>query len=81
MSGWIKCSCEKTQKEKRNNWVVIHRNHNHSYFESPKGAEHYSDYSEVVCTKCSGSFRTKANYVDELPNGRWNGKKQKWERE
>jgi len=65
MSGWNPCTCEGTREEKMKNWRVMHRNHNHSYFESPKGAQHYSDYSAVVCIAegCMGYFRTKSNYV------------------
>jgi len=70
MSGWSACVCEGTQKEKRKNWRVLHRNHNHSYFQRPQGGRHCSDYSCVVCLKCPGMFRTKANYVDELKDYR-----------
>lgn len=65
MSGHNPCRCGT-----RINWRVIHRQHNHSYFESPKGAEHYSDYSSVTCISkgCTGYFRTKANYVSDLPD-------------
>ena len=63
MSGWSPCTCKGTRKERMKNWRVYHRNHNHSYFESPKGEEHYSDYSAVGCLKCTGFFRTKADYV------------------
>lgn len=66
MRGGEPCSCEGTQKEKRKNWRVIHRNHNHSYFEKPKGQQHYSDYSAIICIKCRGFFRTKSSYVCEL---------------
>lgn len=66
MSAWIPCTCKGTEKEKRKSWRVLHRYHNHSYFESPKGEAHYSDYSQVVCINCMGNFRTKANYVSEL---------------
>ena len=66
MSVSFGCKCGK--KEKRN-WVVVHRNHNHSYFETPQGAAHYSDYSTVYCKKCTALGRTKARYVDELKDG------------
>jgi hypothetical protein len=80
MSGWQPCTCEGTPEEKRKNWVVLHRKHNHSYFESPKGCEHYSDYSLVCCLNCSGMFRTKADYVSDLPDGEYNTKTGKVER-
>ncbi len=54
------CKCEVKDKK---NWVVKHRNHNHSAFESPKYEEHYSEYSSVRCTKCHACGRTKAKYV------------------
>ena len=68
MSGWSACRCEGTRKEKMKNWVVRERNCNYSYFEYPKGEKHYSDYSLVVCKKCGGMFRTKAKYVESLPD-------------
>ena len=68
MSGWQPCTCEGTFKEKRKNWYVYRRNYNLSYFESPKGGRHYSEWSSVGCRKCLANFRTKANYVSELPN-------------
>jgi len=69
MSGHIPCNCKGTWKEKRKNWVVIDRNCNYSYFEYPKGCRHHSDYSLVSCTKCTGLFRTKADYIWRLPDG------------
>ena len=68
MSSWIACSCNGTWEEKRKNWRIIDRNCNYSYFEYPKGQRHYSDYSLVTCLRCTGMFRTKANYVDDLEN-------------
>lgn len=65
MSGHVACTCKD-----RRNWRVIHRNHNHSYFESPKGAEHYSAYSLITCMGegCMGAFRSKAKYVYSIPD-------------
>ena len=57
------CKCEVKNKD---NWKVLHRNHNHSVFESPKYCEHYSEYSSVRCVKCGSIGRTKAKYVVEL---------------
>lgn len=52
----------------RKNWRVMHRLHNHSYFEYPRGQYHASDYSTVICISkgCTGLFRTKAKYVETL---------------
>ena len=57
------CKCEIKDKK---NWRVVHRNHNHSYFETPKGEEHYSAYSCVRCIKCKAMGQTKAMYVNDL---------------
>lgn len=56
----MKCKCEKP------NWVILHYKHNHSYFEYPKGGEHYSDYSTIMCKSCGMVWRTKAKYVENL---------------
>jgi len=66
MSGGNPCICEGTKEERMKYWRVRYRNCNYSYFEYPKGQKHYSDYSLVVCLRCTGCFRTKANYVHEL---------------
>lgn len=70
MSCGNPCTCKGTQKEKRKHWAVIHRNCNYSHFEKPKGQKHYSDYSLIKCMWCLGLFRSKANYVHELPDGK-----------
>lgn len=57
------CKCEVKDKK---NWKVIRRNYNNSFFESPRGGRHYSEYSSVRCTKCGAIGRTKAKYVVEL---------------
>ena len=69
MSGHNPCTCKGTWKEKRKNWIVLGYKCNYSYFEPPKGCWHPSDYSLVSCTQCTGMFRTKAGYVDNLPMG------------
>jgi len=61
------CHCKCNVKD-HNNWVVTVRNGNYSAFESPKNGFHYSDYSSVKCTKCGMIWRTKANYVVDLPD-------------
>jgi hypothetical protein len=71
MSVSFGCKCEDKDKK---NWKVVHRNHNHSAFESPKYAEHYSEYSTVKCLKCGLIGRTKAKYVcelDDIKEGEW----------
>jgi len=66
MSAHNACTCEGTRKERMKYWRVSMRNYNLSMFESPKGCRHPSDYSTVVCLKCSMSIRSKAKYVDSL---------------
>lgn len=63
MAESFSCQCD---PKNANNWRVIHYMHNHSYFESPKGAEHHSKYSTVGCLKCGRSGRTRAKYVGNL---------------
>lgn len=63
MSQSFGCKCNVKDKV---NWRVLDRNINYSYFESPRGAPHYSAYSTVICTKCKQMGRTKAKYVDDL---------------
>ena len=65
MSAHIPCICIPRD---RSGWVVRLRKCNYSYFERPKGQKHFSEYSTVVCKKCGGTWRTKAKYVDELPD-------------
>lgn len=63
MAKSFSCKCEKKDKK---NWIVVHRNHNHSAFEYPKYHAHYSEYSTVKCIVCGDIGRTKAKYVAEL---------------
>jgi hypothetical protein len=71
MSGHNPCTCGN-----RKNWAVIHRKHNHSHFQRPKGGEHISAYSLVYCFSegCHGYTWTKAKYVSELPDAVWDEK-------
>jgi len=62
MSVTKTCLCD------RSNYRVEHRNHNHSYFETPKGLAHYSDYSGIRCLACGWRFRTKARWVLSCPD-------------
>jgi len=61
MSNMQTCLCD------RKHYRVEHRNHNHSYFESPKGGAHYSDYSGIRCVNCGHLFRSKAKWVRSCP--------------
>ena len=73
MSVSFSCHCKERKKpiEKRN-WVVVTRNGNYSYFDSPKGCFHYSEYSEIYCRSCKALGRTKAKYVNQLKDGNVN---------
>ena len=70
MSSGVACVCPGTLAEKIKHWLVIDYKCNYSAF----NGYHYtpSDYSAVVCTNddCRGSWRTKADYVDDLPAGK-----------
>lgn len=58
------------QANHREDWAVSVRHANYSTFNG--GRRTPSDYSEVVCTRCRRRWRTKAAYVDGLPNlGTW----------
>lgn len=57
-----KCSCEKPRRA----WVVTARRCNYSAFNGNRRTP--SDYSEVRCTACRARWRTKADYVDRLPD-------------
>ena len=71
MSGSVFCKCKPVD---RKNWIVLVRHGNYSYFESPQGCFHPSDYSELYCRKCGGLWRTKAAYVSEIEDGNWDDK-------
>ncbi len=47
MSTMKTCGCD------RKHYRVAHRNHNHSYFQSPQGGEHRSRYSGILCLRCA----------------------------
>lgn len=68
MSAHIPCICGGTRKERMKNWYVSLRNANRSYFEYPKGQLHSSAYSTVNCKNCLMSIRSKAKYVEDLPD-------------
>lgn len=54
------------QREHRDSWEVLQRNGNASAFNGYHWTP--SDYSCVRCTSCGRVWRTKAAYVDSLPN-------------
>ena len=72
MSGGIACNCFGEGKARRSpsvrkeHWEVIQRNCNHSSFNGNRRAS--SRYSSVRCKKCGACWRTKAPYVDYLPD-------------
>jgi hypothetical protein len=61
MSGGPACSCGD-----RRRWRVRDYRCNYSAFNGYHRTP--SDYSSVMCLGCSRSWRTKAAYVDGLPN-------------
>lgn len=69
MSGHTPCTCKGTRKERMKNWYIPsgYKNTNYSYFQYPKGQAHYSDYSTVMCSNCLMVFRSKAQFVNNLP--------------
>jgi len=70
MSGGNPCTCSGSRKERMKYWYAPRETYktNYSYFESPKGCAHYSDYSTVRCSRCLMLIRSKAKFVDDLPN-------------
>lgn len=47
-------------------WRVLARRVNYSAFNGGRATP--SDYSQLHCPMCSTSWRTKAAYVDEIPD-------------
>ena len=66
MSAHIPCTCPGSRQERTRNWYVSLRCANYSYFESPRGGRHKSDYSTVRCINCLMYKRSKAKFVDDL---------------
>ncbi len=67
MAVSFSCKCAERKKPvKERAWRVVQRRCNHSAF----NGYHYtpSDWSAVVCLKCNATGRTKAKYVDQLPD-------------
>lgn len=68
MSGGTGCSCEERRKPVRaRRWIVYKRKHNTSAFNGYHRTP--SAYSSVWCGACNRVWRTKAAYVDQLPDG------------
>ena len=69
MSGALCCRCPESGKWiSESAWVVTKRHCNYSAF---SGYRHvHSDYSEVHCLECGRFWRTKAKYVELLPDGK-----------
>jgi hypothetical protein len=71
MSGGVVCQCltgtlKQRKARRKTAWEVTQRNCNHSTFNGNRRAA--SSYSAVHCLLCHASWRTKAQYVDELPD-------------
>lgn len=60
----LKCTCPGTDDERRAEWVVTVYKANHSSFNGRRRTA--SAYSQVLCKKCKGYWRTKAAYVETL---------------
>lgn len=56
----------RNRKEHFGSWVVSMRRVNYSAFNGYHRTP--SDYSEIRCTECPTRWRTKAAYVDRLPD-------------
>jgi hypothetical protein len=63
LSGGTACL---NRKEHFDHWVVAVRKANYSAFNGYHRTP--SDYSEIRCTACPTRWRTKAAYVDRLPD-------------
>ncbi|MBM3299830.1 MAG: hypothetical protein FJY85_07735 [Deltaproteobacteria bacterium] len=63
------CHCEERRKPVgERKWEVLARHYQCSAFYGYR--EMYSDYSLVRCKTCGAIGRTKAAYVNELPNAK-----------
>ena len=67
MGRSFSCKCKEREKPiSERAWQVWERNWNTSPFEIAGGV--YSDYSTIYCKKCGEAGRSKAKYVDSLPD-------------
>ena len=63
----ISCHCDERAKHPaRRAWGVAQRRCNHSAFNGYRWTP--SEYSDVVCLKCGGHGRTRADYTAILPD-------------
>lgn len=69
MSQGTSCKCgEQLKPARERRWVVLQRNSRCSAFD---GYQHmFSDYSAVQCHICGTVWRTKADFVLSLPDGK-----------
>ncbi len=67
MSVHIACTCLRKRGDYSDLGITM-RNCNYSAFNGYRRT--HSDYSHVICLRhgCMGSWRTKAQYVDNLPD-------------
>lgn len=57
------CQCEGPNK--RDNWKILNYKCNFSAFNGYNYTP--SDYSQIICSVCGHIWRTKAQYVENLP--------------
>jgi hypothetical protein len=69
MSGGPVCECIELigRQAASSEWVVTQRRSSQSAFNGYRKTP--SVYSEVACRSCLRRWRTKARYVDDLPDG------------
>jgi len=67
MSQGSACKCPEAKKPMSGRtWAVLDRKCNYSAFNGYKYTP--SDYSCIVCKSCGATWRTKASFVDQLPD-------------
>jgi hypothetical protein len=64
VSGGTFCVCKLHYAARLVHWKIVQYRSNHSAFNGYR--ETTSNYSEIMCTKCKYSWRTKAAYVAHL---------------
>lgn len=69
MSQGAACKCPESKKPvAQRHWVVLQRRCNHSAFNGYHWTA--SEYSSVQCHECGAVWRTKADYVSTVVDGR-----------
>lgn len=63
MSGGPRCTCDERD------WRVTMRGYNQSAFNGYRRTP--SAYSEIRCFNCESRWRTRAAYVERLPDATW----------